>query len=88
MALTTLLPEFTAEMWSTRRLIERIPADRLDWRPHPKSFTARDLAGHLVDCIRWVEAILAHDSSISIRRRISRVSPRRSRRSLPTSTRT
>ncbi len=62
MTLTALLPEFSTEMRSTRRLIERIPLDRLDWRPHPKSFTARDLAGHLVDCVRWVEAILAHDT--------------------------
>lgn len=62
MALPTLLPEFSAEMRSTRRLIERIPSDRLGWRPHPKSFTVRDLAGHLVDCVRWVEAILAHDT--------------------------
>lgn len=46
----------------TRRLLERIPPDRLDWRPHPKSFTAGGLAGHLVDCVRWVEAIVAHDT--------------------------
>lgn len=62
MAQTTLLPEFSTEMRSTRRLIERIPSDRLDWRPHPKSFTVRDLARHLVDCVRWVEAIVAHDT--------------------------
>lgn len=62
MAETSLLPEFVAEMRSTRRLLERIPSDRLDWRPHPKSFTVGDLAGHLVDCVRWVEAILAHET--------------------------
>lgn len=62
MAVTLLLPEFSTEMRPTRRLIERIPPDCLDWRPHPKSFTAGHLAGHLVDCVRWVEAILAHDT--------------------------
>ncbi len=62
MAMTALLPDFSAEMQSTRRLIEHIPPDRLDWRPHPKSFTAGGLAGHLVDCVRWVEAIVAHET--------------------------
>lgn len=59
---TPLLPEFSQEMQSTRRVIARIPPDRLDWRPHPKSFTAGGVAGHLVDCVRWVEAIVAFDT--------------------------
>lgn len=62
MAQTSLMPEFASEMRSTRRLLERLPPDRLAWRPHPKSFTAGGLAGHLVDCVRWVEAIVAHDT--------------------------
>ncbi len=62
MTLTALVPEFSTEMRSTRRLMACILPDRLDWRPHPKSFTAGGLAGHLVDCVRWVEAIVAHDT--------------------------
>ena len=35
----TLLPEFDQEMANTRKVLERIPDDRLDWQPHPKSHT-------------------------------------------------
>jgi uncharacterized damage-inducible protein DinB len=42
-----LLPEFDAEIASTRRLLERLPEARLDFRPHPKSMTLAALAEHL-----------------------------------------
>jgi len=34
----TLLPEFDQEMATTRRLLERVPAEKGQWKPHPKSF--------------------------------------------------
>lgn len=34
-----LLPELDHEVANTRRAPERVPADRLDWSPHPKSMT-------------------------------------------------
>ena len=43
----TFLPEFDAEMASTRRLLERVPADRLDWKPHAKSRSLGELATHV-----------------------------------------
>ena len=61
MALASLIAEFDKETRTTRRLLERIPADRFGWRPHPKSFTAGGLASHIVDCVGWVEAIFASD---------------------------
>jgi uncharacterized damage-inducible protein DinB len=45
----SLLREFDQEMASTRRVLERIPADKLDWRPHPKSRPLGPLAAHLAD---------------------------------------
>jgi uncharacterized damage-inducible protein DinB len=48
-----LLPEFEHEMATLRRVIERIPADRLDYRPHPKSFTLGDLANHAATIPGW-----------------------------------
>jgi uncharacterized damage-inducible protein DinB len=42
-----LANELEREAASTRRLLERIPADRLDWQPHPKSMTLGQLALHL-----------------------------------------
>ena len=40
----TLLPEFDQEMASTRRVLERVPDDKPDWKPHPKSFSIAHLA--------------------------------------------
>src|SRR4051812_852084 len=48
-----LLPEFEHEMANTRRVLERVPDDRLDWRPHPKSFTMGALATHLATLPSW-----------------------------------
>jgi len=45
----TLLPEFEREMKCARRTLERIPEDKLDWRPHPKSMTIGQLAGHVAE---------------------------------------
>ena len=42
-----LLPEFDQEMAITRTLLERVPADRADWKPHPKSTALAALAQHL-----------------------------------------
>jgi len=54
-----LREEFAHEAQATRRLLERLPDDRLAWRPHAKSFTAGSLASHIVDCIRWVDSIFS-----------------------------
>jgi uncharacterized damage-inducible protein DinB len=58
---TLLSDEFARETATTRKHLERIPDDRLDWRPHQKSFTARELASHLVECVGWTEAIFSGD---------------------------
>lgn len=46
----SLLPEFDQEMKSTRRVLERVPSDKADWRPHPKSFPL----GHLAQLLSWM----------------------------------
>ena len=48
-----LLPEFDHEMANTRKVLERVPEDRLDWRPHPKSWTLGALATHLATLPSW-----------------------------------
>lgn len=44
---TALAAELEQETAATRRLLERVPADRLGWRPHPKSMTLGQLALHV-----------------------------------------
>jgi uncharacterized damage-inducible protein DinB len=53
-----LLPEFDHEMANTRRVLERVPEDRLGWRPHPKSFTLGELATHVATLPSWVSLTL------------------------------
>ena len=45
--ITALLQEFENEAITTRRVLERVPADKLEWRPHPKSMSLGVLALHV-----------------------------------------
>ena len=49
-----LLPEFDQEMASTRRVIERVPDDDPNWKPHPKSFSIAHLAQLIVWMPGWI----------------------------------
>lgn len=42
-----LAAELEKESVATRRMLERVPEDRLDWQPHAKSMTLGQLALHL-----------------------------------------
>src|ERR1700752_2280636 len=48
-----LATQFDHETKTTRRHLERLPGDKLDWRPHEKSYTAGALASHIVECVNW-----------------------------------
>ena len=48
-----LLPEFDHEMGTTRRLLERVPAGSLAWKPHEKSMSLGQLATHVADVPHW-----------------------------------
>lgn len=53
-----ILPEFDQEMASTRKVLERVPDDKLDWRAHPKSNSIGWNANHLAEIPGWVEVTL------------------------------
>lgn len=57
-----LLSEFDYEMGNTRRVLERVPDDKLAWRPHEKSMTMGRLAGHVSEVIRRTVPTLKADS--------------------------
>lgn len=42
-----VLAEFGHESTITRKFLERVPQDRLGWRPHEKSHTVGELAAHV-----------------------------------------
>ncbi len=58
----TLLPEFDQEMANTRKVLERIPDDRLDWQAHSKSHTIGWNANHVADIPAWLTATLTTPS--------------------------
>jgi uncharacterized damage-inducible protein DinB len=53
-----LLPEFDHEVATTRKVLERVPADKFAWKPHPKSFSLGDLAAHLTEIAMWGQMTL------------------------------
>lgn len=54
-----ILPEFEQEMANTRKVLEQVPDDKLDWKPHPKSNTIGWVANHLAEIVGWVEGTFA-----------------------------
>jgi uncharacterized damage-inducible protein DinB len=60
-AAQALIAELDAETPATRRVLERVPANRFDWRPHPKSFSAGQLALHVASIPGNVARIAALD---------------------------
>src|SRR6185436_7107048 len=60
-----LLAEFDHEMGTTRRLLERVPDDRLSWKPHGKSMSLGGLSTHLANLPVWGGTIL-NDTSFDL----------------------
>ena len=55
----SLLPEFDQEMATTRRVLERVPDDQPQWKPHPKSFSVAHLAQLLASLPGWIDQVLS-----------------------------
>ncbi len=53
-----LLPEYDQEIKVTRRVLERIPDDRGEWKPHPKSFPMGHLAQLVARLPSWTPMVL------------------------------
>ncbi len=58
----SLLPEFEQEMAGVRKTLERVPDDKFDYKPHPKSGSMGWLAGHLANLPMWTTVTLQQDS--------------------------
>ena len=53
-----LLPEWDVEMATTRRVLERVPDDRGEWKPHPKSFCMAHLAQLVARMPGWATMMM------------------------------
>lgn len=60
-AIEAIQAEFREEMPSVRRMLERIPNDKLGWKPHDKSRTLGELALHVANLPGMAEKIVLHD---------------------------
>jgi uncharacterized damage-inducible protein DinB len=56
-----LMAELKQEAASTRRMLERVPNDKLDWRIHEKSMKLGRLAMHVAEINHWVGRVLDAD---------------------------
>ena len=57
-----MLQELEQEAQTTRRVLERVPADQLAWRPHPKARTLGELALHVAIVPGAVAELIASPS--------------------------
>ena len=50
---SALIAEFENEAKTTRSVLERVPADKFDWKPHEKSMPMGRLATHVAEMHGW-----------------------------------
>ena len=55
------LNELENEAKVTRHVLERVPADKFDWKPHEKSMTMGRLAVHCAEMFGWTKETLKSD---------------------------
>ena len=53
-----LLKEMEQEAAITRKMLERVPDDKFDWKPHEKSMTLKQLSTHIAELPSWVKMAL------------------------------
>lgn len=54
--------EFEQETSSTRKILATLPEANFGWKPHEKSMTLGQLAGHVAEQPFWISLILETDS--------------------------
>lgn len=57
----SFLKELETEALTTRKMLERVPDDKFDWKPHQKSMTLRQLATHIAEVPGWIRLVLNSD---------------------------
>ena len=55
------IKEVEQESKATRQMLERIPAETFDWKPHEKSMTMKRLAGLVADMFGWISFMIDED---------------------------
>ncbi len=58
----SIILEFDHEMANTRRALERVPEDKLGWKPHEKSMTLGRLATHIAEVPGYTHQTMTTES--------------------------
>ncbi len=56
-----MLAELNHEAANTRKMLEVVPEDKLDWQPHEKSMTLSRLTGHIAEMPGWAPLMVGKD---------------------------
>jgi uncharacterized damage-inducible protein DinB len=56
-----LIAELNHESAMTKKMLDRVPMDKKDWKPHEKSMTLGKLASHVADIPHWISDIIHID---------------------------
>ncbi len=56
-----LIAEMKMEAANTRKILERVPVEKNDWKPHRKSMSLGRLATHVAEIPGWVTATMTTD---------------------------
>src|SRR5688572_22404517 len=51
------IAELKHEASLTRKMLEKVPVDQKDWKPHEKSMSLGRLATHVVETLKWISNI-------------------------------
>lgn len=56
-----LIPEYEMELKNTRKMLERVPLENAEWKPHGKSMSLGRLAVHVAEIPNWMTVTLTTD---------------------------
>jgi uncharacterized damage-inducible protein DinB len=56
-----LIAELKHESSMTKKMLEKVPLDKKDWKPHEKSMTLGRLASHVAEIPHWISRIITID---------------------------
>jgi uncharacterized damage-inducible protein DinB len=63
-----LIAELQQEAANTHKLLERVPAEHMDWQPHAKSMSLTRLATHIAELPGWITmALNTHELDLGAR---------------------
>src|ERR1700722_4401381 len=57
----SLIAELKMEAANTRKMLERVPTDNNDWKPHGKSMKIGNLANHVAELPGWITMTMGTD---------------------------